>query len=82
VNISDKLRWRLILGIGLGLVAFGLFQAVFKVEVNESFSRNFSSILVLIAIVLLFGKTKKRAPSRDEDHRYGENREQDRDEED
>ena len=79
MNISNKLRWRIILGIGLALVAFGLFQVVFKVEVNQTFSRNFSSILMLIAIVLLFGKAKKKIPSKDEDHRDGEDREQDRD---
>ncbi|MGI6114319.1 MAG: hypothetical protein ACOYEJ_09415 [Mahellales bacterium] len=84
MNISDKARRRIILGIGLALVLFGVVQGVFDLEVNENFSRNFSFILMMAALVLLFGGRKRKPQPEDEEdgqEQNGEEQKEDQDEE-
>jgi threonine/homoserine/homoserine lactone efflux protein len=68
MNLSGKARRKIILGIGVALILFGLIQGIFNLEVSESFSKNFSLIMVMAALVLLFSGIKKEPQSEDENN--------------
>ncbi len=67
MNLSDKARRRIILGIAVALILSGLIQGIFNLEVSESFSKNFSFILMMAALVLLFGGRKRKPQPEDEE---------------
>jgi len=60
MKFIEKHRMKIILFIGILFIAFGVLQAVLKIEINNKTVENISFLLMLIAVFLFFAGRKKK----------------------
>ncbi len=58
MKFTKRLRQRIVLGIGVGLIGFGIAEAYFKFPVDRAVADRVSFWLMLLAVALLFMKDK------------------------
>lgn len=58
MNLTDKQKRIIVLGIGIFFLVMGLIQAILKVEFNENIMQNVQFVLMLVALYLILS-TKK-----------------------
>ncbi len=58
MKFTKQLRQRIVLGIGIGLILFGIAEAYFKFTVDRAVTDRVSFWLMILAVALLFMKDK------------------------
>lgn len=62
MKIQRKHRQLIVLGIAVVIIALGLVQALFKIELDRKTTEQVTFVLMIIAAALIFTKDKKKSP--------------------
>lgn len=61
IKLERKHRQRIVLGIGIIIILFGLLQALFRFEIDRKITDQVTFVLMIIAAALLFTKDRKKS---------------------